>query len=391
MAKGGKSMRRKRRSQSSKSGGNKHRRLQHDRKISAGDGKSAHVMVFQDCARSFLSPQFSSAGDNNCFPNENVSDEAQDAQTANVCTMNTRVADANISSVFFELANSPLVGYQVDNNMIVIRQDNNCEIHTGGIVWETSYLLAEFLSKKYGNEHKNSCPPLGKTLEIGAGCGMLGLILATKKLSSMVVLTEASEVMSNLKDNVKANIIGSLTEKSDPPGDGTNTLQRRCIHSTIYQPACPPNVVSARQLRWDHLEKDIKAASIDSTDAFGSNTYNDLDPHSFDTIVGTDVVFSTTLVCPLLKTISVMARKRSKADRNKGQDTLIYLCLQIRCPDSHALLMCEAPKYGLEVLDISEELKTQNCAWGLDLECVVLKINVLSKKIKKSTRSSKDI
>jgi hypothetical protein len=349
-------------------------------------------MVFQDSARSFLPPQSSSDEDNNCFPNENLSDEAEDAQAANVCNTKTRVADANVSSVFFELANSPLVGYQVDNKMIVIRQDSNCKIHTGGIVWETSYLLAEFLSKKYKNE--NSLPPLGKTLEIGAGCGMLGLILATKRLSSKVILTEASEVMSNLKDNVNANITNSSTERSDPPEDGTTTLPRQGIHSTIYQPACPQNCVSVRQLRWDHLDTDIKAAAIDSTDASGANAFHDLDPHSFDTIVGTDVVFSPSLVCPLLETISLMARKRSRSKRNKGQDksaTLIYLCVQIRCADSHALLMSEASKYGLEVFDISEELKTQNCEWGLDLECVMLKINVLSKKNKISTSSSKDI
>ncbi|KAL3787199.1 hypothetical protein HJC23_010209 [Cyclotella cryptica] len=387
----GESIRRKRRSQSSNRGGNKQRRLlQQDRKKDADDGKSEHAMIFQECAHSFLTPQSatdSTYKDYNCFQNGIVSDKAQNAHTANMCTTNTSDEDENATSVFFELANSPLVGYQVDKKMIVIRQENDCEIHTGGIVWETSYLLAEYLSKKYGSENKSSFPPLGKTLELGAGCGMLGLILATKGLSTKVVLTEASEVMSNLKENVQENIADSSTEPKNKSVDG-----RHGIHATLYQPACPKNRVSVRKLRWDHLEEDIKTA--DSLDTSGVKTCNELEPHSFDTIVGTDVVFSPSLVCPLLETISLMARKSSKKKKNKRKDvpaTLIYLCLQIRCPDSHALLMSEAPKYGLEVLDISEELKTQNCAWGLCLECIMLKINVVSRKNKKSTLSSKDI
>ena len=85
-------------------------------------------------------------------------------------------------------------------------------------------MLAQFLEEKfYGNSNattlntttttttstsanKPDCHPLGK-LEIGSGCVMLGLILAANQLSSKVILTDASEVMDLLNENVNENII----------------------------------------------------------------------------------------------------------------------------------------------------------------------------------------
>jgi hypothetical protein len=317
-----------------------------------GSGDDASVLIFQHCAQSILNGITESSSNN--------------------------ADESDAASIFFELANSPLIGYQIDSHQtIVIRQDGNCAIHTGGIVWETSYLLAQFLTEKYGSSSHDIKNPLGKTLEIGAGCGMLGLILATNVLSSKVVLTEASEVMANLKENVDANVISKGSTIIHP--DQTD-LQIKGVHHTKYQPACPENCVSVRQLRWDHIKTDIKACAADSNSSCGSE--HDLEPHSFDTIIGTDVVFDPALVCPLLKTISKMARKKSKKKSTSQKPTLIYLCLQVRCPDSHALLFSESSKYGLEVIDVSDELKSTKCSWGLELECVILRINVVSKKNK---------
>jgi hypothetical protein len=364
MGGGSKANRRKRRYQSPNRGGKRRRLPQTD--SPAKDGDNPKVMIFQECAQSILNPHTNNSSD-------------VDGKT-------------DTASVFFDLANSPLVGYRIeDNRTIVIRQDNNCAIHTGGIVWETSYLLAEFLAEKFGKGNNiDSLHPLGKTLEIGAGCGMLGLILATNGLSSKVVLTEASEVMSSLRENVDRNVTDDKAHNLLSGNDAI--LHSKGIHGTIYKPACPKHRVSVRQLRWEHLKADIKSSADSSKDDTPQYmTSHDLEPHSFDTIIGTDVVFSPSLVCPLLRTISKMARKRpSKSKTRKEKDvdaskttnrpTLIYLCLQIRCPDSHVLLFTEAPKYGLEVIDISNELTRNNCEWGLELECMVLQINVVSKK-----------
>ena len=245
------------------------------------------LTVFQDYARSLSLGQKESHGE----------DDGNDA-----------------ASVFFELANAELIGYRVANDsssaneddaMVIIKQHSDAKAHTGGIIWETSYLLANFLLSKFGsNIDKNNADgkrnyPLGKTLEIGAGCGMLGLILATTKLASRVVMTEAAEVMDILTENVDQNVAESQATSNDSGSDDDGSSNAKGIYGTIHRPTCPKECVSVRRLRWDCLEEDVLAVADNSL-----AQENDLNPNSFDTIVGTDVVFSPSLVCPLLETIS---------------------------------------------------------------------------------------
>eukprot|EP00521_Asterionellopsis_glacialis_P015784 CAMPEP_0195299194 /NCGR_PEP_ID=MMETSP0707-20130614/25053_1 /TAXON_ID=33640 /ORGANISM="Asterionellopsis glacialis, Strain CCMP134" /LENGTH=151 /DNA_ID=CAMNT_0040361521 /DNA_START=390 /DNA_END=841 /DNA_ORIENTATION=- len=141
--------------------------------------------------------------------------------------------------------------------------------------------------------------------------------------------------MSNLQQNVTQNksILGKKKKKSndDEP---------------------PKQIAVVRQLNWLHMEQDAAAYP------------KDLKPHSFDTIVGTDVVFTPMLVEPLLKTLRFMAHK----------DTVVYLCLQVRCADSHQLLLEKANQYEWEITEISQDLHSiPSCAWGLQMECRLLR------------------
>ena len=105
--------------------------------------------------------------------------------------------------------------------------------------------------------------------------------------------------------------------------------------------------VSAHQLRWDAYNEDLK-----------NNT--DLQSHAFDTIVGTDVIFSIALVKPLLSTLRKMSHN----------GTNIYLCVQIRCSDAHALFLEKTTKYGFVCDDITEDLRNyEQCLFGLELDC----------------------
>ena len=56
-------------------------------------------------------------------------------------------------------------------------------------------------------------------------------------------------------------------------------------------------------------------------------------------------MFTTRLVVPLLETMHSLSSAQTTA----------YLCLQIRCAASHALLMQKAPEY-FEVTDMSSSL-----------------------------------
>jgi len=248
------------------------------------------------------------------------------------------------SDAFFELANSPLVGYRVSSEKrIVVRQNSSIQRHTGGIVWETSYLLASYMLDRFGSTTTSPSPtcvstsrPLGKVLEIGAGCGMLGLVLAASGLAHNVVLTETTDVIADLTANVQRNISTS---------------------------AVSPDTTTTRLLRWDALEEDVM-----------NDEQSLLRPHTFDTIVGTDVVFTPSLVRPLLSCLALMAHI----------DTSIYLCLQIRCADSHALLLKKASRFGIGVEDCSDVLRDMpSCSWGLGMECKLLRL-VVKKRLEDS-------
>jgi predicted nicotinamide N-methyase len=289
--------------------------------------------------------------------------------------LSIRRSKMDSSEIFFELANAPTVGFKIESHgrkknkkkgcssssdnktpAILIKQDNTCQSHTGGIVWETAYLLACYLHAKYQHDNNHSSTrtstnennkrkPLGKTLEVGSGCGMLGLVLAASGLCKKVVMTETQDVMANLIKNVEFN-------------------------TTLPNKACSSKKISVRQLRWDAYKEDIQHCQSDvGADTNTKTGSTDLDPHTFDTIIGTDVIFSTQLVKPLLKTL----RKMSDVQTN------IYLCVQVRCADSHSLFLEKASKYDFICTDRTEDLREfPSCSFGLDLECKLLHLALIT-------------
>lgn len=247
-------------------------------------------------------------------------------------------ADAAVSEVFFALANAPQISYRVvledghedgdikredEHYYLDFRQDvSACGQHTGGIIWETSYLLLQYLSQVQPQKKK----ALGKTLELGAGVGFLGQSLAACGCCESVVLTETPEVLVNLQANLERNITES------------NVLKDK---------------LSACALDWTSSETDIAAATT-------------LQPHSIDTLLGTDVLFAPNLVEPLMAT----------AERLSHSKTIWYLCVQIRCAQSHALFLAKAPDFGFVVESISDDVfATDSCQWGKALECYIFRIS----------------
>jgi len=224
--------------------------------------------------------------------------------------------DQDVSLAFFELANAPEIGYRLpdSDSIICIRQDvSACGKHTGGIVWETSYLLLNYLV-----EAKQT---LGKILEVGAGCGLLGLVLAA--LGDNVVMTETREVLVNLQSNLERN----------------RSLLARA------------NAVRSCYLDWTKYEEDAVA--------------NHLESHSFDTILGTDVIFSPALVEPLLYTLQYMSHSK----------TTIYLCVQVRCATSHQMFLDKAASYNFAIQEITDHLDDMpSVKWSQDLECHLFRL-----------------
>lgn len=273
--------------------------------------------------------------------------------------------DGGVANVFFELANAPLVGYRISKTKkkegssnkdtatssptvmeLQIRQDvGACGNHTGGIVWETSYLLLTYLQAIH--ETSSEKYPCGRvTVEVGAGCGLLGLGIYHASLARTVVLTETEEVLPNLQRNVEKNRYPSKGQK----GESDDMREKR---RTSRLHACT--------LDWTNVEEDCRKVTRTTKDCL-------LEAHSVDTIVGTDVVFSTRFVEPLLKTLRYLAHSKTK----------ILLCLQERCKDSHAMLLDKASAHQLQVSDISREVtQVPGCQWGEELDCCILQFSVV--------------
>jgi Lysine methyltransferase len=242
------------------------------------------------------------------------------------------------SDALFELANAPELGYRVvrkrkrreeeedeeEAGVIYIHQDvSACGRHTGGIVWETCFLLLEYLSLLVTTDgDENSQKDLGRALEVGAGCGLLGQVLAARGQCHSILLTEAPYVLPNLKANVARN--ASFIDKVG--GSSLECCGLDWVESEERQRRLHPTVLNS----------------------------------PFDTILGTDVIFAPHLVGPLLDTLRRFSHPR----------TQIYLCVQVRCPTSHQMFLDEAPGRGFALTDLTNELQRHpTCAWGADLEC----------------------
>jgi Lysine methyltransferase len=256
--------------------------------------------------------------------------------------------DTRISQIFFDLANASEVSYRIrntstartdrngtDDGFLVFHQDMSaCHKHTGGIIWETSYLLLAYLLERYYiNESKER--RLGRILELGCGVGFLGQCLAAEEFHytepevrpTRVVLTETVAVLANVEANATANkVIGKLKTE----------LQ-----------------VDVCALDWTRYERDV------------AESEGKLAAGAFDTLLGTDVVFAPSLVEPLLQTAAFMSHSH----------TVWYLCIQIRCAASHQLLLDKASSFGFFITDITQEaLALEQCSWGKALDCLLYRI-----------------
>jgi hypothetical protein len=329
----------------------------------------------------------------------------------------------NVSDIFFQLANAPLVSYRLPSpirdindisnggngggkqkkvEIVVIEQDveGAAQKHTGGIVWETAYLLLEYLIHQmqglFETENMNSsCNkhrpnlfsflqkklPMGMIdddndnytndasrtrtiLELGAGCGMLGLTLHTALGMILdtcnttktgiwpwrVILTETNEVMPNLEGNYHRNYLISQEEISS----ATLVLS-------------PPLSVSICELDWTKYREHCRDADIKA--------------HSVDLLLGTDVVFCTRLVEPLLQTMAYLCHDA----------TVVILCLQERCLDSHALLLDKANDYGFAIKDITVQVleECESCWFGQDLDCKLLQFTTSASKTRTKSSNKK--
>ena len=220
------------------------------------------------------------------------------------------------ATALFELANATHVVFGVGGHDLTIQQDP-AVVGTGGCVWETSYLMAQWLRPQLAA--RQAAHGKQRLLEVGAGCGLLGIAVA--HMGCDVLLTEQASAMANLRANVEAN----------PPAGSDGGTAR------------------ALELSWTSAS-DVAAAAASGP---------------WDVLAGTDVVYKAELVAPLLDALRRCATPTS----------VVYLCLQRRDADAHATLLRLAPCYWGRVVRVPfAEADERLVLFECELECFLLQM-----------------
>eukprot|EP00041_Stephanoeca_diplocostata_P012525 m.209637 g.209637 ORF g.209637 m.209637 type:complete len:388 (+) comp18992_c0_seq1:217-1380(+) len=280
----------------------------------------------------------------------------------------------SVDEVFFEFANVKTLGYRCqDDTLLAIQQHPAVDDCTGGVVWETAVALAMFLESKlkkflstvhvrkhivvevsmnvlslsvvwslsdsfritHTHSHTdtmhmrmyrlacvcvcvcaNNSHRCTRVPQLGAGCGLLGLVLA--RAGYAVVLTEVSQAMEHLAFNV---------DKLATASGSRNAVATQLFWGSKEDIACVQEVMSS--------------------------------PHA-DAIVATDVIFADELVAPLLQTMHALC----------GPHTVVFVCVQERSATAHALFLKQAADQFARVEHWSERLwNSPGCSFARECEC----------------------
>ncbi|KAL6058859.1 Methyltransferase-like protein 21B [Balamuthia mandrillaris] len=153
---------------------------------------------------------------------------------------------------------------------------------TGYRLWDSSIALAKYLEHSQ-QEHKWE----GKrVLEVGAGCGLVGIALALQ--GANVVMTDLEEVLPNLQRNLQAN---------------------KLLHQDTLQ-AEPQVRIGC--LRWGNpLDVDAICANTSQTQRDTKEKSQEAEDKGFDYVVASDVIWLDHLVEPLVQTLVMVAKKGS--------------------------------------------------------------------------------
>jgi len=232
------------------------------------------------------------------------------------------------SEKLFALANRPAVRFSVGGGCVQVVQDRTATEHSGGVVWETAFFLARYMEQHVlpRGSARRSGARQPRVIELGAGCGLLGLALS--RLGCSVVQTDQPSALANLRANAEAHVAASAGSVESGP-------------------------VDVLRLEWGNTA-DIAAA---------------LEQGPFDFVVASDVVFASRFVEPLLGTIAALLA----ASRGNG-DAVCWLCLQQRDPDAHAALLSQAPAL-FHVRELSF-VGLPGFEAAAELECVLLRLRL---------------
>ncbi|XP_024367176.1 uncharacterized protein [Physcomitrium patens] len=204
---------------------------------------------------------------------------------------------------------------------------NMLEGDTGCSDWPAGLLLSEFVL---------SHPELffgQKCLEIGAGAGMIGVLLS-RLGASKVLLTDGSlATLANMKHNLSINNI---------PVEGMKEV------NDSQQYTNPSTRVECRQLIWETLcDKEL----------------HDLESNI---ILGADLIYDPSYIPHLVRVLASLLSLDhpatiSQLERSVYEYPVAYIATAIRNPDTLVFFVEEVKKAGLRMIEVSESMRPAPC------------------------------
>lgn len=170
------------------------------------------------------------------------------------------------------------VTFSLANRSFRIHQDRKIA-ETGGMVWDASIILAEYLSLHPELVSGRRC------LELGAGLGLAGIVAAS--LGGRVAITDVQDYLPILRENAAAN---------PPPPEGGGEI-------------------SVTEYQWGKLTKELE------------------DKLPFEVVFGSDIIYNPDFLDDLLASFSQLG----------STDTVIYLAHKTRFKpiEDHFFAKCE--------------------------------------------------
>jgi len=231
-------------------------------------------------------------------------------------------------TAFFELANAKTVRFTLGaKRHIDIVQNPSLHDCCGGVIWETAFCLSQYLLKNLQHKFESRSMDSLNILELGAGCGLLGIVLASMGCS--VVLTDVNQALPLIIENSALNQSMLNSKPKVMPLDWENRTQIRAVE----------------------------------------------EQGQFDVIVATDVVFNTHLVPPLINCLKMLSNPSS----------FIWICLQERSTDALQLF-----REGLLEFFHVEKLSVDEIEFA-DEECILLELQPLDGTKRKKENKGKDM
>jgi len=251
------------------------------------------------------------------------------------------------SEALFELANAPLVAYRG------LRCAQKPLLgSSGGVVWESSYMLAEWLLQKPQSPLQD-CGVHLSVLELGAGCGLLGMALAKYGAGiRRVVLTEQAAALHHLQHNVDLNMpLLSGGAGSCEKGRGADDERRGCGRSSgLVDGSCGrkegrgkrkrlsshtrQTPVTVHALDWTSPVKDAAALVAGNSGML------------FDVLVGTDVLFDIALLDPIVDSAAQLVHPMG----------VLWLCSTDWCGGGWEIVQTALSKRFRQVTRATEQL-----------------------------------